>query len=150
MTLLEPIFWNWLVLAAFFLFVELISPSFFAFFLSLAAAIVAAISFIYPELSLSVQGICFALFALVNTIFWWKFVKKRWQNDRRDLSTQLNHPDNELIGRHFQLQTPIENGRGQLQINDSFWTIHGEDMPAGAIIQIDRIESLDICVSRVA
>lgn len=39
MTLLEPIFWNWLVLAAFFLFVELISPSFFAFFLSLAAAI---------------------------------------------------------------------------------------------------------------
>ena len=148
--LIEPVFWNWLILSAILMLLEIVSASFFFLFWALAALLMALLTRFSHTLSWPAQLICFALFSTVCIAAWWFFFARNWQKDKQDAASKLNNRGKNLIGRRYSLQTPIENGIGRLQIDDSIWTIRGEDMPAGSVVEILAVDSLELEVGRVA
>lgn len=146
--MIEPIFWNWLILAGLLLLFEIFTTSFFFIFWAMAALIVALLTYFMPSISWQWQILSFALLSLPALMLWW-FIAKNWQADKDDAASRLNNRGRYLIGRQYILKTPIEQQYGRLQIDDSIWTVHGEDMPAGTKIIVTDIESSTLHVSRV-
>lgn len=148
--LIQPVFWNWLILSGLFLLLELLSGSFFFLFWAAAALLMTLLTLILPALSWPAQLIWFSLFSLFSIAAWWFFLVRNWQKDKQDIASRLNNRGKNLIGRKYRLQTPIINGRGRLQIDDSIWTIRGAEMPAGSIVEIVAVDSLELDVRLVA
>lgn len=146
---IEPIFWNWLILACIFLAAEAFTTSFFFIFWAMAAALLTLLTWLMPELSIQVQALCFALLSIASISAWW-FITKGWQkNAHDDEAGKLNNRGRNLLGQHLVLQTPIVHGSGRAKIDDGMWTIRGEDMPAGTTVVIVNVDSLILDVVRV-
>lgn len=148
--LIQPVFWNWLILFSLFLLLELLSSAFFFLFWAAAALLMTLLTLSLPALSWPAQLIWFSLFSLLCIAAWWFFLVRNWQKNKQDIASRLNNRGKNLIGRKYRLQTPILNGSGRLQIDDSMWMICGEDMPAGSIVEIVAVDSLELDVRRVA
>lgn len=146
--LLQPIFWNWLILMCLFLIMEVFSFSFFFIFWAMAAAALAAVTWFSPNLALPWQALWFALFSVLSIGLWW-CLAKNWQQDKEDAASRLNNRGKQLLGRQFVLQTPIINGAAHLQIDDSLWVVRGENMPAGTTVVVVQVNSMELDVVRV-
>lgn len=130
-------FWHWLVVAAVFVVLELMSVSFFFWFWALAALGMALLVGLFPELlAWQGQALWFAVLATLSVLLWRKHMKK-WQkpNDTADL---LTHRGRMLLHKRFVLQTAIENGRGRLQVGDTLWQLDSvvANVAAGTLIEV--------------
>src|SRR5215475_2796516 len=105
--------WNWLILAAVLMALELIVPGVFLFWLGLAALLVGLVSFVvYP--SWQAQLLMFAAFAAVAVPAWRQLARGTRQADAAN--TFLNRRAEALVGRVFTLEKPIVDGAGTLRI----------------------------------
>lgn len=144
---IEPLFWNWLILACLFLVVEAFTASFFFIFWAGAAALLTLLTWLKPDLPIHVQALSFALLSLASIAAWWLLARGRKQGGD-DEASRLNNRGRNLIGQHLVLQTPIMNGSGRVKIDDGMWTVRGEDMPAGTTVVIVNVDSLVLDVVR--
>ena len=69
--------WYWLVFAMILIMSELIIPSFTIIWFGLGALLVAALLWLIPHLSLSLQLFFWAMASIIFTILWFKVFKKR-------------------------------------------------------------------------
>ena len=69
-------FWHWLILAALFAGVEMLSPGFFFIWLGGAALLLGLITLVISSMGWEVQLILFALFAAASVMAWYKFGRK--------------------------------------------------------------------------
>lgn len=146
--LIEPIFWNWLIICAAFLLVEIFTVTFFFLTWATAAALLVLVTFIWPQMSWQIQLSVFSVLSLIAIGVWWLFAR-HWQRDPNDAAGKLNNRGRSLLGRTFILHQPIEQQYGQLHIDDSLWTIHcAEDLPAGSKVVVTDIDSLTLLVKR--
>ena len=60
----------------------------------------------------------------------------------------LNRRADQLVGREFVLDAPIELGRGKLKIGDALWTVEGPDLPAGARVRVCKTDGLNLRVEK--
>ena len=67
--------WNWFILAAFFLLLELLAPGTFMLWLGLSAMLVGA-HFVRRRLALADQLIAFAVFAIASIPMWRRFARR--------------------------------------------------------------------------
>ena len=63
-----------------------------------------------------------------------------------DHATKLNKRGQDYVGRVFDLQAPIKNGKGKLIIGDTPWTVNGPDLETGAQIKVLAVESGELQV----
>ncbi|MDO4643906.1 MAG: NfeD family protein [Cardiobacteriaceae bacterium] len=145
----DPPFWNWLILTGIFMLIEVFTVSFFFLLWGLAALALVVITLLAPTLDWHWQCGIFAVLSLL-VIPLWRVVVRRWQSNKNDTATQLNHRTSLYIGREFTLDTPIENGYGKLKIGDSLWTIKGENLPAGSTIVITGSEDNQLHYRKVS
>lgn len=132
--LVEPFFYNWLILAAVLLIIEVASFTLLFFWLAIAAAVMAAISFIFPQMSLTSQLWVYAVIAVLSVVIWHRSFKKKQE---RIGDKKMNNRANRYIGRTATLSEAISNGYGKIQIEDSFWRVTCDnDLPAGATVEI--------------
>lgn len=132
--LIEPFYYNWLILGVIFLIIEVSTFTLLFLWLAIAAAIMAAISFFSPTLALSAQLLIFSVFSVLSVIFWHKLFRKK-QDSIGD--AKMNNRAHRYIGRTATLVEAIENGRGKIQIEDSFWRVECDaDIPAGDAVEI--------------
>lgn len=75
---IEPIFWNWLILACLFLAIEAFTASFFFIFWAMAALTLTLLTWLMPELGIQSQALAFALLSIISITAWW-FITKAWQ-----------------------------------------------------------------------
>ncbi len=137
---IDPFFYNWLILGAILLIVEVASFTLLCFWLSIAAFVMAAISYISPNLSLTTQLFIFAAIAILSVVIWHRLFKKA-QDNMGD--AQMNNRATRYIGRTAMLVEPIENGMGKIQIEDSFWRVKCDtDLPNGSTVKI--IDNKDV------
>jgi membrane protein implicated in regulation of membrane protease activity len=52
----------------------------------------------------------------------------------------LNKRGAQYIGRTFSLIDPIENGRGKIKVDDSIWTVLGEDCSLGSKVKVTSVK----------
>ncbi|HEX2511314.1 MAG TPA: NfeD family protein [Xanthobacteraceae bacterium] len=137
--------WNWLILGAVFLTLELAAPGAFMLWLGLAALAVGLISFAV-DWSWQAQLFAFAVLSLALLPVWRRYAPKV---ERPSESPLLNRRAESYIGRTFTLENPIVDGVGRVRIDDTIWRVNGPDSPAGSQVRIMRAEGPNLFVERV-
>jgi len=137
--------WNWLILGAVFLTLELAAPGAFMLWLGLAALAVGLISFAV-DWSWQAQLFAFAVLSLALIPVWRRYAPKV---ERPSESPLLNRRAETYIGRTFTLENPIIDGVGRVRIDDTIWRVTGPDSPAGSQVRIVRAEGPNLFVERV-
>ena len=134
--------WNWLILAAVFLALELIVPGAFMLWLGLAALVVGLISFAI-DWSWQAQLVAFAVLSLALIPVWRRYAPRV---ERPSEAPLLNRRAESYIGRVFTLENPIVDGVGRVRIDDTIWRVTGPDCAAGSRVRIVRAEGPNLFV----
>ena len=137
--------WNWFILAAVFLFVEVMLPGVFMLWLGLAAILVGLISF-GVVWSWQAQLIAFALASLACLPVWRYFARAAQQPAD---SPFLNRRSQSYVGQVFTLDKPIVDGIGTIRIDDTVWRVSGPDCPAGSRVKIAHADGARLAVETV-
>ncbi|MCK5188888.1 MAG: NfeD family protein [Methylococcales bacterium] len=134
---LDIVFWYWWVLAVFLLGIEILAPGFFFLWLSLSGFIVGTVLLIIPLTSVEIQLLIFASLSIVSILVWRRYgIQHRPETDH----PLLNKRGAQYIGRTFSLIEPIENGRGKIKVDDSIWTVQGEDCPLETKVEVVAVK----------
>lgn len=131
--LLEPAYWNWLLLGLVLMLIEILVPGTFILWMGIAALGVGLLVLLFPGLNWQWQWLLFAGLTVAAVTAWALYFKTR--ADRSD-DPLLNRRGHQYIGRVFTLETPIVNGQGRLRVDDSLWKVVGADYPAGTRVQV--------------
>ena len=134
---LEIIFWYWWVFAVFMLAIEILAPGFFFLWLSVSGAIVGAVLFLFPSIDTEIQLIIFSVLSIVSVLLWRHY---GLQNPAETDHPLLNKRGAQYIGRTFSLIEPIENGRGKIKVDDSIWTVLGDDCPLETKVEVTDVK----------
>ena len=142
---MEPIIltltkWHWFGLAAVLGILEVVlGASFFLLWLAVSASTIALFLIVFPTLGWQYQMLIFALEAITSIFFWHMHLKH--SPIKTDKPT-LNRRNEQYLGRVFTLAEPIANGRGKIQVDDSFWIVEGKDLPAGKKVKVTGVNGV--------
>jgi membrane protein implicated in regulation of membrane protease activity len=134
--------WNWFILAALLLLIEILAPGMFMLWLGLSAILVGIISSAVVW-SWQAQLIAFAVLAIASVPAWRHFARKV---EKPADSPFLNRRAEGYVGREFTLDKPIVGGVGTIRIDDTVWRVMGPDAPAGSRVRIARAEGAALTV----
>ncbi|UXS34107.1 NfeD family protein [Agrobacterium tumefaciens] len=128
--------WSWWIVGFILLAAELVAPGVFLIWIGLAALVIGALSLFFWEAGFWAWQLQFVLFAALSIIF--ALLGRRYFGRNRDTSDEpfLNQREASLVGRTATLQEPIVEGRGRIRLDDTWWSVNGEDMPAGTRVRI--------------
>jgi membrane protein implicated in regulation of membrane protease activity len=139
--------WNWFILAALLLFIEVLAPGIFMLWLGLAAILVGILSVALGVFAQAwpwqAQIIAFAVFAIAALPLWRHFARKV---ENAAESPFLNRRAEGYVGRVFTLDKPIVNGIGTIRIDDTVWRVSGPDCPAGSHVKVARADGANLLV----
>lgn len=141
---MEP-HWTWFTLAAVFVIIEVIAPSFFFLWPGLAAALVGLLALVWPDMGgvarLAIFGVATVAFALGWRAYAHRFPPKAIDN------AQLNLRGQQLIGQKAVVIEAIVNGRGRLRVGDSTWLCTGSDTPVDTVVTVTGLDGAVLVVS---
>lgn len=126
--------WMWWILAALLLIMEIMAPGVFFIWISFAAAAVGLALIVLPDLSPEVQGLLFAVLAIVFTVLGRRYFRR--QQDEDAPADNLNVGGRRLIGRMVVVSRAIEGGEGRVRVGDTEWSATGPDAPAGTRLKV--------------
>lgn len=147
--LLEPTPWHWLTLAAILAAFELTSMSFFLLFPAAAAGATALAVWLEPELDWRLQVLAFAALSVAATAIGRALLRKYRGGDGPLL---VNARGRLYSGRRLRLGEALENGRGRVRLDDTWWTAEsetGETIAAAALVEIVRVDGATVKVRPV-
>lgn len=138
-------FWQWWILGALLLGLELMAPGIFFLWVGLAAGLTGAVVLVLPGLGWELQVLGFAALAVAVTMAgrWWWSTRGGTTGD-----PTLNQRAASLIGSTCVLVTDLAHGHGRAQVGDSTWTVTGPDMPADTPVTITGVRGTVLIVER--
>ena len=139
--------WHWLILAVGLFIGEMLVPGTFLVWMGLGAAATGGLLLLVPALPWQAQWLCFAVVSAGSVLLWRRY--RRLHPASNDHPT-LNQRGMSYVGRHFTLGSPIVDGVGKLQVDDSSWKIMGEDLPAGAHVKVIGVDGTMLRVAALA
>lgn len=131
--------WFWAGLGLALLAAEAIAPGAFLLWLGFAAVAMVPIVLVFPGMGLVGQAIVFAILAMASVGVGWKLRRRHTQLSTSPL---LNRRSSQLVGRTLPLTQAVVNGRGQIRIDDAYWTVEGPDLPAGAAVRVVAADTM--------
>ncbi|MHA6641508.1 NfeD family protein [Mesorhizobium sp. A623] len=136
--------WTWMVLGIVLLGAEIVAPGIFLLWIGIAALIVGAISLLLWDAGFwawQVQVLVFLALSLLSA-----YVGKKLMGGRNQPTDQplLNRRGEQMIGRTATLAEPIREGRGRVQLGDTFWRVSGPDLPAGTRVRVVSAAETDL------
>ena len=129
--------WNWMVLGAALLALEILAPGAYLLWLGIAAILTGTLSLQLWETSFwiwQVQVLVFLVLSIASVL-----VGRRYFSGRSAEETDqplLNRRDQQLVGRTATLEQPISEGQGRIRLGDTLWRVSGPDLPAGARVRV--------------
>ena len=143
---LEIVFWYWWVLAVILLGVEILAPGFFFLWLALSGLAVGGVLLLIPSTSIEIQLVLFAVSSILSVLVWRRYgIQHQIETDH----PLLNKRGAQYIGRTFSLIEPIENGRGKIKVDDSIWTVQGDDCPIESKVEVIAVNGILFTVKLV-
>jgi membrane protein implicated in regulation of membrane protease activity len=124
--------WSWMILAAVLLALEMLAPGIFLMWFGFAAAATGLIAFRY-EIAWQWQLIWFCGLSLAAVLLANRYLRQHPLESDQPL---LNKRAAQLVGQSFDLDEPIENGRGSIRVGDTIWRVEGPELPRGARIRV--------------
>ncbi|MDI1302556.1 MAG: NfeD family protein [bacterium] len=136
-----PALW-WLGAGFVFLIAEMLTGTLFFFFMCIGAFLVGLLTAM-SGISSSVQLLCFAVAAVAAVAAWTRFrPNPKDKLEQRAGAEGLNNRLAGFIGRDAVLEEPIHKGHGRIRLDDSYWSVVGEDAPAGTQVRIIAVEGM--------
>lgn len=145
--LLEPAYWNWLLVGLVLVIVEALAPGTFFLWLGIAALGVAGVLVVFPELDWRFQWTLFPLLSMGTIGAWW-LISRRHDQGANAAGLLLNRRGLQYVGRVFTLDKPIVNGQGRLRVDDSSWKIQGQDCPAATRVRVIGVDGIVLQVEQ--
>jgi membrane protein implicated in regulation of membrane protease activity len=138
--------WSWWVLGLVLLGAELLVPGVFLVWIGLAALVVGVVSLALWEETFwhwQVQMLLFAALAVVAALLGKRYV---YNNGHVTDEPFLNQRSAGLVGRTTILGEPIVEGRGRIRLDDTYWSVIGPDLPAGARVRVASSDGRQLTV----
>ncbi|MDO4430242.1 MAG: NfeD family protein [Lonepinella koalarum] len=125
--------WHWLILGFGLLIAEIFMPGVFLLWWGIAGIITAGLTALFPQISLTIMAIGYAILSAILSLLWWKYQhNKDLADDKKSL---LNQRDHAMLGQIGIVQEIADNGIGRGKFADTTWRIQGENLQPN-----DRIE----------
>ena len=140
-------FWHWLVLALLLLILEVTANIGWFLWLGIAAVATAVIAWLLPNLVWEAQLFIFCVISLLNTVFWWFFLRKKpIKTDR----PTLNRRAEQYVGQKITLKSPIRDGIGQVTLADTIWAVKAEhDIDSGEKVEVYSVDGTVLQVRHI-
>lgn len=142
----NPALW-WLSAGVFMLVLEVVGNTLFFLWFSGAMFLTALVTWMFGP-SPAVQGLVFAV-ATVFALLGWQRFRPLQKMEGRDAASALNNRLAGYVGREVVLTEAIVNGQGRVHLDDTYWTVVGEDMPAGMHVRVVALEGMRFRIERV-
>jgi membrane protein implicated in regulation of membrane protease activity len=129
--------WNWLILGAVLLALEIMTPGVYLMWLGIAAILTGMLSFQFADTLFwgwQAQVVVFLALSVASALIGRYF----FPANKADDSDQplLNQRGQQLVGRTAMLEEPISEGRGRIRLGDTLWPASGPDLPAGTRVRV--------------
>lgn len=139
-------YWHWGLLGVILLLLEVLGTAGLLLWTGIAALLTGLISWILP-LSITTQWVLFAILATVTTLIWHRLNRRSHQAEP---DTYLNQRMSRCIGQHTVLIDAIEQGRGRVRLDDTYWTVRADrDLPLGTPVRIIAAEGTVLVVEAI-
>lgn len=140
-----PDFWHWWIIAVVLIIVEILAPTFFAMWMAIAAFLTGLALYLFPEMTWEYQVLMFAILSVISIVMWRNYYLK---NPIATDEPLLNRRGEQYVGRIITLKSPIVDGQGKINIDDSTWKIEGPDCPEGTKIKIVSVNNVVFTVEK--
>jgi len=131
-------FWHWWVLALCFVVFEAMIPSGVFFSMTIAAGILGAVLMQYPYLEISPQLGIFATISMTLTLI--TAHRKRAQYQAALEQGEDSSPAQSMIGKEFELTSPIQNGIGEIELDGQHWSLKGPSIKTGILVRVLQLD----------
>ncbi len=137
--------WHWALLGIVLVILEILAPGIYLLWLGIAAGLVGALLWLFPELGWQAQFIAFAILSIASVA-----LGRAWlaRNPSPTDEPTLNRRGEQYIGRVVTLEEPIVNGLGKIRLDDTTWKIEGPDCEAGSRVRITGTEGVVLRVEK--
>ncbi|MDA0702633.1 MAG: NfeD family protein [Proteobacteria bacterium] len=146
----EISYWHWWAFAVLLIAVEILVPSTLLIWPAASAFAIGLVIAVAPGLDWRIQLLVFAVLAVVTTFIW-----QRWRQ-RRPAETDsptLNLRGESYIGRRLTLGEGLPEGRGRIQLDDTWWlaeNVTGGAIDTGARVEIVAVDNAVLKLRRLA
>ena len=139
--------WHWLILGLVLMFVEMAAPGAFFLWPGLAAFIVGLVKVVFPGFPWTLALPLWSVLSIAAVLGWLDYRRKNPGPAAQ--GAPLNNRAAQYVGQVFTLDRPIVNGRGQMKVGDSLWTVIADsDLPAGAKVRVTGVENTALRVTQ--
>ncbi len=129
--------WHWWVAGILLIILEMLAPTGHTLWLGVAALVVGALLWLFPQLDWKLQLLLFAVLSVASVLLYRQYARKK-QHVTDEPS--LNRRGERYIGRVFTLDEPIINGVGKIRVDDTTWRVTGPDRPAGETVKVISVD----------
>ncbi|MBX9465913.1 MAG: NfeD family protein [Aquamicrobium sp.] len=139
--------WNWMVLGAVLLTLEIVAPGAYLLWLGIAAILTGTLSLQLWDSAIwvwQVQVLVFLGLSIASVLVGRRFFSGGNQDDTDQ--PLLNQRERQLVGRTATLEEAITNGYGRVRLGDTLWRVAGPDLPAGTRVRVVSAESGELRV----
>lgn len=138
--------WHWLILGFGLLIAEIFMPGVFLLWWGIAAIITAGLTALFPQISLTVVAIGYAILSAVLSLLWWKYQHSKDLAD--DKKSVLNQRDHAMLGQIGTVQEIADNGIGRGKFGDTTWRIQGENLQPNDPIEVLSVIGITLIVAK--
>lgn len=139
----------WAILGIALMIAEMFLPGVSLFWIGSAALLTAGALWLLPELQgIAVQFGLFAGLALAMVAIGY-LLRRFWQRAHPE-GAGLNRKADRKIGRVYELETAIVNGKGRAKVGDSSWMVRGPDLAAGSAVRVVATDGAVLVVEAVS
>ena len=129
--------WNWMILGAVLLSLEIVLPGVYLLWLGIAAFLTGTLSLQLWESGFwvwQVQVLVFLALSILSALIGRRFFPNTGTEDTDQ--PLLNQRDRQLVGRTATLAEPIAEGMGRIRLGDTLWRVTGPDLPTGTRVRV--------------
>lgn len=141
------VFWHWFALAVILMILDVtIGANFLFVWCGISAVLVGVLMLIIPNMTWEFQFLIFGIGIMASLVIWRQYLKKMPKDTDQP---GLNRRAERYIGRIFDLDEAIENGRGKVRVDDTTWRVQGEDLPVGTKVKVIGVDGTVLKVEKV-
>lgn len=135
-------YWYWMIAAAVFLVLEILTPGVFFMWIGIAAFITGIVDLAAPETTPAVLGMIFAVLAVISACVGRKLMKKE-----QNVPSTLNNRAEQYVGQVFQVYEAVTDGRGKIKVGDTVWAVVADkDIPADTSVRVVSVKGTALTV----
>ena len=129
-------FWHWWALAGLLSAIEVMKPTTYLLWPAISATVIGVVVAVIGPFDWRLQALAFALLSIATGVVWARLAPRRQAADGEE---RLKNRGQSYLGRPLHLTRGLPEGRGQIQIDNSWRTaksVDGSSLEIGVMVEV--------------